>query len=147
MPTGSRWEPPASFLMPSAFLSPLRGSMRSASRSGFFLKRRLESLHGQARAKWRASDVRGDLRTPTKAGKIRRVSRARQISETQAGGYRRIHRHRSLLEQARERSPAVSFDLARRKGDRPLAHRSEEHTSELLSLRHLVCRLLLEKKK
>src|SRR5437899_8749718 len=29
-------------------------------------------------------------------------------------------------------------------GDRP---RSEEHTSELQSLRHLVCRLLLEKKK
>src|ERR1035441_853819 len=30
----------------------------------------------------------------------------------------------------------------------PLAfHRSEEHTSELQSLRHLVCRLLLEKKK
>src|SRR5262245_64939956 len=30
-------------------------------------------------------------------------------------------------------------------GARPL--RSEEHTSELQSLRHLVCRLLLEKKK
>src|SRR5262245_63653108 len=29
----------------------------------------------------------------------------------------------------------------------PPAHRSEEHTSELQSLRHLVCRLLLEKKK
>src|SRR5947199_8478493 len=29
----------------------------------------------------------------------------------------------------------------------PRAHRSEEHTSELQSLRHLVCRLLLEKKK
>src|SRR5437899_7202668 len=28
-----------------------------------------------------------------------------------------------------------------------LAERSEEHTSELQSLRHLVCRLLLEKKK
>src|SRR5436853_4365218 len=28
-----------------------------------------------------------------------------------------------------------------------LAPRSEEHTSELQSLRHLVCRLLLEKKK
>src|SRR5258705_1780475 len=27
------------------------------------------------------------------------------------------------------------------------SHRSEEHTSELQSLRHLVCRLLLEKKK
>src|ERR1039458_4779684 len=29
----------------------------------------------------------------------------------------------------------------------PLCLRSEEHTSELQSLRHLVCRLLLEKKK
>src|SRR5262245_63790765 len=28
-----------------------------------------------------------------------------------------------------------------------VGHRSEEHTSELQSLRHLVCRLLLEKKK
>src|SRR5205814_9080474 len=35
---------------------------------------------------------------------------------------------------------AVRTKLARR-------HRSEEHTSELQSLRHLVCRLLLEKKK
>src|SRR5258705_9012986 len=34
-------------------------------------------------------------------------------------------------------------------GNRPLSKhpRSEEHTSELQSLRHLVCRLLLEKKK
>src|SRR5205814_5134242 len=31
--------------------------------------------------------------------------------------------------------------------DAPTAPRSEEHTSELQSLRHLVCRLLLEKKK
>src|SRR5262245_65289244 len=30
---------------------------------------------------------------------------------------------------------------------RPIRTRSEEHTSELQSLRHLVCRLLLEKKK
>src|SRR5258705_13349705 len=29
----------------------------------------------------------------------------------------------------------------------PICTRSEEHTSELQSLRHLVCRLLLEKKK
>src|SRR5258705_4650062 len=35
--------------------------------------------------------------------------------------------------------------LARQAGGRAL--RSEEHTSELQSLRHLVCRLLLEKKK
>src|SRR5437899_4182155 len=32
-------------------------------------------------------------------------------------------------------------------GDLSSAARSEEHTSELQSLRHLVCRLLLEKKK
>src|SRR5436305_14622996 len=32
-------------------------------------------------------------------------------------------------------------------GDEHLAHRSEEHTSELQSRPHLVCRLLLEKKK
>src|ERR1035438_10615823 len=31
--------------------------------------------------------------------------------------------------------------------DQSLRYRSEEHTSELQSLRHLVCRLLLEKKK
>src|SRR5438874_10171336 len=31
--------------------------------------------------------------------------------------------------------------------DRDVAHRSEEHTSELQSRRDLVCRLLLEKKK
>src|SRR5205814_3161580 len=32
-------------------------------------------------------------------------------------------------------------------GECMVARRSEEHTSELQSLRHLVCRLLLEKKK
>src|SRR2546422_2133106 len=32
-------------------------------------------------------------------------------------------------------------------GANPLGHRSEEHTSELQSRLHLVCRLLLEKKK
>src|SRR3712207_7461176 len=32
-------------------------------------------------------------------------------------------------------------------GDRTLARRSEEHTSELQSRQYLVCRLLLEKKK
>src|SRR5205814_6737355 len=37
--------------------------------------------------------------------------------------------------------------MMRRAGQLALAVRSEEHTSELQSLRHLVCRLLLEKKK
>src|SRR2546429_3960422 len=37
--------------------------------------------------------------------------------------------------------------LARRVGSAAQGHRSEEHTSELQSRLHLVCRLLLEKKK
>src|SRR5262245_63125717 len=45
------------------------------------------------------------------------------------------------------RAPRSSCPLtsSRRRGI--AARRSEEHTSELQSLRHLVCRLLLEKKK
>src|SRR2546425_2262153 len=42
------------------------------------------------------------------------------------------------------RPPAAATDLQR---DAPAAARSEEHTSELQSLPHLACRLLLEKKK
>src|ERR1035438_595033 len=38
---------------------------------------------------------------------------------------------------------AVKFASPRRKASYILGHRSEEHTSELQSLRHLVCRLLL----
>src|SRR5436853_3919584 len=61
---------------------------------------------------------------------------------------------RSLQEQGRAvprghgRSPARARVAARAGEQRPLGLvRSEEHTSELQSLRHLVCRLLLEKKK
>src|SRR2546422_6191936 len=42
-------------------------------------------------------------------------------------------------------APAPSFSW--RAAPRILANRSEEHTSELQSRLHLVCRLLLEKKK
>src|ERR1039458_10568272 len=41
----------------------------------------------------------------------------------------------------------IRFHFRRRRISVPSGrHRSEEHTSELQSLRHLVCRLLLEKK-
>src|SRR5947199_1854002 len=40
-----------------------------------------------------------------------------------------------------------SRPTARRRWERTAHPRSEEHTSELQSLRHLVCRLLLQKKK
>src|SRR5438045_6632020 len=44
---------------------------------------------------------------------------------------------------------SVDFDYGVCRGTNPNCYhdRSEEHTSELQSLRHLVCRLLLEKKK
>src|SRR5262245_65024313 len=48
-----------------------------------------------------------------------------------------------MAERARSTEPA----LAGLVGVLQLRDRSEEHTSELQSLRHLVCRLLLEKKK
>src|SRR5436853_3272640 len=50
-----------------------------------------------------------------------------------AGHHRPVHAAQHQLRRLRQR-------------DRPRP-RSEEHTSELQSLRHLVCRLLLEKKK
>src|SRR3712207_8680243 len=43
--------------------------------------------------------------------------------------------------------PAGVGDLPPAPVDDELAHRSEEHTSELQSRQYLVCRLLLEKKK
>src|SRR5205814_8119965 len=51
---------------------------------------------------------------------------------------------RGLRRDGAHRRPPSDGAAARRAGD---ARRSEEHTSELQSLRHLVCRLLLEKKK
>src|SRR5216684_7371330 len=47
-----------------------------------------------------------------------------------------------LVHRAQQR-----VDLGRLAGFQILQHRSEEHTSELQSRLHLVCRLLLEKKK
>src|SRR5947199_7805905 len=49
------------------------------------------------------------------------------------------------VRQHRKQCPVT--DPFRRDRRRRVEHRSEEHTSELQSLRHLVCRLLLEKKK
>src|SRR5205814_9920780 len=51
---------------------------------------------------------------------------------------RALPRHREKASEAARATPASWF---------PYRNRSEEHTSELQSLRHLVCRLLLEKKK
>src|SRR5205814_9111636 len=58
-----------------------------------------------------------------------------------------LHRERHLLHRAGTRA---HLRLSGRRPHRAVGSRrvrSEEHTSELQSLRHLVCRLLLEKKK
>src|SRR5205814_7757607 len=59
------------------------------------------------------------------------------------------HRRRSIAEQHRDIAIAPVHERRDQLGadDKCVPHRSEEHTSELQSLRHLVCRLLLEKKK
>src|SRR5205814_5011934 len=73
---------------------------------------------------------------------IRRIERIRRRSGRQQAA---VPREKVLEAQVghevprRRRQPAVEL--------LPVASRSEEHTSELQSLRHLVCRLLLEKKK
>src|SRR5690625_6510004 len=60
-----------------------------------------------------------------------------------------LTQHRDELEKLAqallEREVIVKSDLEKLIGPRPF--RSEEHTSELQSRGHLVCRLLLEKKK
>src|SRR5205814_9091955 len=59
----------------------------------------------------------------------------------------RVHRRARLVLVVIGHDLAV-VEIRRERGEpilrEPIAHRSEEHTSELQSLRHLVCRLLLE---
>src|SRR5262245_64329865 len=71
----------------------------------------------------RSSDLLGIARR-------RGVGRRRQVA---------LARRRRALGAGDRRGPRRARHLGQR--------RSEEHTSELQSLRHLVCRLLLEKKK
>src|SRR5947199_8968876 len=53
----------------------------------------------------------------------------------------------TLFRSARRSGQGAVFPGLRLLPRSPRRRRSEEHTSELQSLRHLVCRLLLEKKK
>src|SRR5262245_63913371 len=56
-------------------------------------------------------------------------------------------RSRGTLDHRLNAIEIIPFPTSRRRGLCRALARSEEHTSELQSLRHLVCRLLLEKKK
>src|SRR5437899_9682980 len=61
--------------------------------------------------------------------------------------YTTLFRSRARSRKPGNRGPTcVARDLHPCRAGERWRHRSEEHTSELQSLRHLVCRLLLEKK-
>src|SRR5258705_1887517 len=79
-----------------------------------------------------------------------RICRALRTPQGRRGRLRPLLRH--PLHPRTQLSPLpIAAAGSRRQGapgrDPAAAMRSEEHTSELQSLRHLVCRLLLEKKK
>src|SRR5947199_6716525 len=82
---------------------------------------------------------------------IRRTPRSTLFPYTTLFRSSRIYRHRRLGPPCQRRfhsRPACqSFARVLAKDWQAGLERSEEHTSELQSLRHLVCRLLLEKKK
>src|SRR5436853_3790938 len=65
----------------------------------------------------------------------------RRSSDLRANSVRPEHAHFQVRKADRHNSR-----IDGRSSVRTLSRRSEEHTSELQSLRHLVCRLLLEKK-
>src|ERR1035441_10987093 len=65
---------------------------------------------------------------------------------SRAGGKYARPNNCSPVEYVQSRCERAGITRFRHTGS-PGCYRSEEHTSELQSLRHLVCRLLLEKKK
>src|SRR5882724_5893891 len=77
---------------------------------------------------------RGQLRRIALKGGGKRLANARKLHQN-FGAFPSERRHPDGIKQFRG-YPRIG-----------IPSRSEEHTSELQSLRHLVCRLLLEKKK
>src|SRR5258708_26838776 len=69
---------------------------------------------------------------------------SRRADDGEVANHERGERHG--LADGRLRRLALPYHLAGRAIEREDARRSEEHTSELQSPDHLVCRLLLEKK-
>src|SRR5438045_6596132 len=75
--------------------------------------------------------------------------RSAEAADTSEAYGRFVEQHpdSELAARARERLAQLEEERDWADAGRVASVRSEEHTSELQSLRHLVCRLLLEKKK
>src|SRR5205814_7425495 len=106
------------------------------------LRRPAEASPGRSRAKL---PHRGASRSPESFLRAKRAARDRRAGAARLRGVLHPRGYRAVF---RARARAGRRSRRQRTGDNPrLRRRSEEHTSELQSLRHLVCRLLLEKKK
>src|SRR2546429_6959095 len=79
------------------------------------------------------------IRRPPRSTLFPYTTLFRSLRAHRAGGAGLVRDHEWLLEEPLERG--------RQRARERLLKRSEEHTSELQSRLHLVCRLLLEKKK
>src|SRR5207253_10208234 len=80
---------------------------------------------------------------PISCGRVRAHPRRGEVEQSRKGRHLRAGRHgiaKANIDLERNPRPAEHRGQA-------YANRSEEHTSELQSRGHLVCRLLLEKKK
>src|SRR5687768_1163527 len=73
----------------------------------------------------------------------------RQLTETQDDPEARaaVQRFHDMVKRHRDTLKSLQEQVGTTAGNPIIAARSEEHTSELQSRLHLVCRLLLEKKK
>src|SRR5258705_2762411 len=86
------------------------------------------------------------IRRPPRSTLFPYTTLFRSLAKSAASGEALMKSIVALLHEKLTRYNWVGFYMLERAGGDTLV-RSEEHTSELQSLRHLVCRLLLEKKK
>src|SRR5438552_12923990 len=84
------------------------------------------------------------LRTEIDAVAKRLATRGYTLDIT---GFKALEEKRREIQTATEQLQSQRNALAKQVGQAKAKKRSEEHTSELQSPDHLVCRLLLEKKK
>src|SRR5205814_10248097 len=84
------------------------------------------------------TETREDAPAPRR-GAARHALHFQRFGDDLGDGHQRVERPVGVLED--------HLRLAPEQAQIAPVERSEEHTSELQSLRHLVCRLLLEKKK